>query len=192
MTIVILAAGASRRMGRQKLLLPVDGRPMIAHAIEAASAWPTVVVAGNAVALALAAASVRIIHNDAPERGMTHSLALANAAIDANGPIAVVLADVPDVTAAHIAAVVSHYDDSTDVVVPRCANRLTHPVVFGPRARRNIAMLPDGDTIKLLRDDPELRRRIVDIARAAPNDIDTPSDYARRIGRDGTDDKSSP
>jgi CTP:molybdopterin cytidylyltransferase MocA len=116
---------------------------------------------------------------------MAHSLALADAVIDADGPIAVLLADLPDITGADVAAVVSNYDDSTDVVVPRCGNRLTHPVIFGPRARRNIALLPDGDTIKQLRDDPGLRRRIIDIAHMAPNDIDTPSDYAARIGRDG-------
>ena len=47
MTIVILAAGASRRMGRQKLLLPIDGQPMIERAVAAAAAWPTVVVTSD-------------------------------------------------------------------------------------------------------------------------------------------------
>lgn len=192
MTIVILAAGASQRMGRQKLLLPLGGRPMIAHAIAAASAWPTVVVTGSEVEPMLAALPVRIVRNDAAERGMTHSLALADAAIEANGPIAILLADLPDITAADIAAVIAHYDDSIDVVVPRYGDRLGHPVVFGPRARRKIAALPDGDTIKQLRDDPALRRRIVDSARGVPHDIDTPSDYARRLGQDGTAHQSSP
>src|SRR5579859_3814447 len=49
---VILAAGSSSRMGggRHKLLLPLDGRPVLAHVIEAAlasQAGPIVVVLGH-------------------------------------------------------------------------------------------------------------------------------------------------
>jgi molybdenum cofactor cytidylyltransferase len=49
---VILAAGSSSRMGggRHKLLLPLDGRPVLAHVIEAAlasQARPIVVVLGH-------------------------------------------------------------------------------------------------------------------------------------------------
>ena len=74
-------------MGRQKLLEPIDGRSLIQRALDASAAWPTVVVASDAVAAALAAApartGLRVVRNDEPERGMNHSLALADAAIDA-------------------------------------------------------------------------------------------------------------
>ena len=33
---LVLAAGTSSRMGRQKLLLPLGGRPLVAHAVDAA------------------------------------------------------------------------------------------------------------------------------------------------------------
>jgi molybdenum cofactor cytidylyltransferase len=183
MTIVILAAGAARRMGSQKLLLPIDGRPMIAHVIDAAAGWPLVVVAGAGVEPFLAAAAVRIVRNAAPERGMSHSLALADASIAPSEPVAVLLADLPDITPAAIAAVIGAYDETIDVVVPRSGATFGHPVVFGPRARRKIAALPDGDTIKAVRDDPSLRRRIVAADRSALTDIDTPDDYRKRIDR---------
>jgi CTP:molybdopterin cytidylyltransferase MocA len=186
MTIVILAAGAALRMGTQKLLLPIDGRPMIQRVVDAAAAWPVVVVAGDEVASALRSMPVRVVRNTAPERGMSHSLMLGNAVIDEAGPIAILLADLPDLTPAAIADVIAAYDDGIDVVVPRCGERFVHPVVFGPRARRKIAALPDGDTIKRLRDDPSLRRRLVQADAAALRDIDTPGDYRARIGsRDG-------
>jgi len=183
MTIVILAAGAARRMGSQKLLLPIDGRPMIAHAIAAAARWPRVVVAGSGLAPALESSRVLVVRNDAPERGMSHSLALADAAIARSEPIAVLLADLPDITPAAIAAVVDAYDEDVDVVVPRYREAFVHPVVFGPRARRKIAALPDGDTIRSLRDDTSLHRRIVTVDCNVGTDIDTPGDYRKRVRR---------
>ncbi len=180
MTIVILAAGASRRMGRQKLLLPIDGQPMIERAITASANWPTVVVAGVEVAAALAASPVRIVLNREPERGMSHSLKLGDRAIAGDEAIAVLLADLPDISHSIIAAAIEAYDDTIDVVVPRCGENFAHPVIFGPLARRRIAALPDGDTIKRLRDDPRMRRRVIEVEPGAMRDIDTPGDYLAR------------
>ena len=168
-------------MGRQKLLEPIDGRPMIRRAVDAAAGWPTVVVASAAVAELLRDAAVRIVRNDEPDRGMSHSLRLADAAIAPDEPIAVLLGDLPDCDARAIARVVDAYDAAADVVVPRVGTRLGHPVVFGPAARARIAALPDGDALHTLRDDPGLRRRIVDVADAAAfEDIDTEADLAAR------------
>jgi len=173
-------------MGRQKLLEPVDGRPMIRRAVDAAARWPTVVVASAPVAAALRDAVVRIIPNDEPERGMSRSLQLADAAIAPGEPIAVLLADLPDCDEAAIARVVDAYDASVDVVVPRAGTRFGHPVVFGPAARRKIAALPEGDTLQQLRDDPALRCRIVDVPDAeAFTDIDTAAELAARLAREG-------
>ena len=96
-TVVVLAAGVSRRMGRQKLLLPIDGVAIVTRVVAACEAWPTVVVVSDAtVAQALARADARIVHNAAPERGMNHSLALADAVIRRDEAIAVMLGDLPD------------------------------------------------------------------------------------------------
>lgn len=46
---ILLAAGASERMGQPKQLLPIAGQPLVAHAAAAAlasPAWPVVVVLG--------------------------------------------------------------------------------------------------------------------------------------------------
>lgn len=184
MTIVILAAGRAARMGRQKLLLPIEGETLIARAVAAAAGWPTVVVAGAEVARALGGAAVRVVRNDAPELGMRRSLALADASIDPTEPIAVFPADLPDCDRTTLARVIDAYDPTVDVVFPRRGERAGHPVVFGPDARAKIAALADGDTLRLLRDDPTLRRRTVEVTGdAAFTDIDTPADYAARIGR---------
>jgi molybdenum cofactor cytidylyltransferase len=182
MNVVILAAGRAQRMGRQKLLLPIDGRPMLVRVIDAAAAWPTVVVAAPDIATVLRDAPVRIVRNESPERGMTHSLRLANEAVPIDEPMAVLLGDLPDITRADIARVIAAYDESIDIVVPRAGDLPAHPVVFGPFARTKIAALPDGDTLRDLRDDPSLRRRVLDVDTALA-DIDTPEDYASRATR---------
>ena len=175
-------------MGRQKLLERIDGRSLIARAVEAAAAWPTVVVASDAVAAELAAtglaARVRVVCNAEPERGMNRSLALADAAIAAGEPIAVLLADLPDCDATTIARVLGAYDESVDVVVPQAGERFGHPVVFGPAARRAIAELGDGDGLNRVRDAAGLRRRIVPVDDPrAFDDIDTEAELAARIAR---------
>src|SRR3954462_4061434 len=77
---VILAAGASTRMGQPKQLLPLDGQPLIVRAVEAAlqsSAWPVVVVLGaNAAAIrpALAKLPVLVAESSAWAEGMAASI----------------------------------------------------------------------------------------------------------------------
>jgi len=182
MTIVILAAGSARRMGQQKLLMPIDGRTMIERVIAAARAWPIVIVAGDDVALALGPTPFCIARNASPGRGMSHSLKLGNALVPDAEPIAVLLADLPDIGSASISRVIDAYDDSVDIVVPRYGEAFAHPVIFGPRARQKITALDDGDTIARIRDDASLRRRMVETDQTALADIDTPAEYSRRIG----------
>ena len=66
---IVLAAGASRRMGRCKALLPLGGRPLVAWQVErlAQVADGVVVVAGPQLAAVTAAVAgieaVRVVHN---------------------------------------------------------------------------------------------------------------------------------
>jgi len=184
-TVVVLAAGSALRMGRQKLLLPVDGTPLVARVVRACEAWSTVVVVSDpAVAALLERTGARIVHNDAPERGMNRSLALADAVVRRNEAIAVMLGDLPDCDAVAVARVINAYDATTDVVVPQTGRRIGHPVVFGPRARARIGGLPDGDGLREIRDDPAFTKRIVEgIDAGAFTDIDTEADYVERTTR---------
>lgn len=176
-------------MGRPKLLERIGGRTLIARALAAAGSRPVVVVASAAVAAELeasgAADRVRVVRNDEPDRGMNHSLRLADEAVAPGEAIAVLLADLPDCDAAAVDRVVNAYDAESDVVVPRAGERFGHPVIFGPAARRAIATLGDGDGLHRVRDAADLRRRVVavDDARAF-DDIDTDADLSARAARD--------
>lgn len=162
--------------GRQKLVERFRGRPMIEYAIEASHEWAPVVVGSEAVTHFLAGRrDIETIVNEAPQRGMAHSLALADAALPRNAPLIVLLGDKPLVTQAFIARVCAFAKDA-DVTYPvhELSGEPGHPVVFSARAREKIRELPDGDSLKRLRDDPSLTRRILKTRdRAAFFDVDT-------------------
>lgn len=173
---VVLAAGESKRMGAQKLLMPYRGRTMIEHALAAAASWEPIVVAGAQIAAHLRdRPDLEIVRNADPQRGMTHSLSLANTAADADAALIVLLGDKPLVTPQLISRICEGLGDA-DVAFPvhPKTHEPGHPVVFAPRARTMIAALPDGDSLRSLRDDPALRRREIETEdRGAYVDIDT-------------------
>lgn len=175
-------------MGTQKLLLEVGGLTLLERALAATADYPRVIVAGPAVAHALAALpGLQVVVNDEPERGMAHSLRLAEAVAPAGAALAVVLADTPFVDADLVRAVVAARGDA-DVAFPVSAGRPGHPVVFGPRPRRALAELADGDTLRDLRSDPRWVRVEVPVADDRPFvDVDTPADIerARQLGTAG-------
>src|SRR6202044_3643833 len=69
--VVILAAGTSSRVGRQKLLMDFRGRALIEYAIAAAQRWNPIAVVGADVAEYLDGRDdVTLVRNDSPARGM--------------------------------------------------------------------------------------------------------------------------
>lgn len=158
---IILAAGTSERIGKQKLLMEFRGRTLIEYAIDAASRWNPIVVAGAEVALHLEdRPGLVLLRNDEPKRGMAHSLALADRFLPAEASMIVLLGDKPLMTPASIETILRSARDA-DVVYPVYAGEPGHPVWLSRRARRRIATLPPGDTLRLLRADSHLTARIV-------------------------------
>jgi molybdenum cofactor cytidylyltransferase len=164
----------------QKLMMPFRGRPLIEFSIEAAARWKPVVVAGRDVALYLAGRTeIELIRNDEPERGMSHSLALANRAIDEELAIAVLLADKPLVSE-RLVELVFDAARGADVTYPQRDGEPGHPVVLSPHARRLIDALPPGDTLRLLRAHSEFGARAVETTdEGAFFDIDTIDAFQR-------------
>ena len=173
---VILAAGESRRMnGPQKLLMPFRDIPMIEYAIRAAHEWDPLVIASPAVAKYLNHRKhVAVLVNEHPEKGMSHSLRIADNALPGEVPLLVLLGDKPLVTPELIQAV-CEASAQADIAQPQRNGEPGHPVYFSWKARGRIAALPPGDSLRLLRNDPRLRQVRLEIAdEGAYFDINTP------------------
>lgn len=178
LTVVILAAGLSERFGSQKLLHKLEmNDTLFERAIRAAGTFDTVVVCSDATLPLAHALHARAIVNREPERGMSHSLRLANTAIDRDRPILVIPADLLLIEPHHLADLAALADD-IDVVHPiRSDGTPGHPVYFSFRARAMIADLEDNEPIATLRDHPALTRRTVAIDADWPyRDVDERSD----------------
>jgi CTP:molybdopterin cytidylyltransferase MocA len=152
-----------------------SGETLLARSIRACTGFPTIVVCSPEL-LASVAPTTAIV-NDRPELGMTHSLRLADAVIDASNAIAVLPADLASIAPENVRAVAAAAEGA-DVTFPRRADGTPgHPVIFSPYARSFVATLADGDSIRTLRDRDGLKRRPLPIDDDWPyRDVDRISD----------------
>nr|WP_285674057.1 nucleotidyltransferase family protein [Limibaculum sp. NKW23] len=186
----MLAAGSARRMGgRDKLLEPVAGRPLLAQVAAAAlasGAEETVAVlrpGDGPRAAALAGLPLRRVENPRAADGMGTSLAAGLAALapDADA-VLVLLADMPEVTADGIDRLIAAFDpeEGREIVRATAADGTPgHPVLFGRRFFEALGGLGgDRGARELV---AEHRDFVVEVAlpgQAALTDLDTPEAWA--------------
>jgi molybdenum cofactor cytidylyltransferase len=189
---IVLAAGRSRRMGTQKLLLPWGDRPLIAHVVDQLLLSPVdrvLVVTGQdnqRIAQALAGRDVDLIINPDPASEMLDSVRCGLRAAPAQATAALVtLGDQPEITPELVARVVRAWHTSRrGIVVPTYQGRRGHPLLVSmDYARLILSAFDDCGLRGLLAAHPD------DIQEADfPNagvleDIDGPEDYRRALGR---------
>jgi molybdenum cofactor cytidylyltransferase len=140
---LVLAAGQSRRMGRQnKLLAPVDGKPLVAHMVDAvlgSRAGPVIVVTGHeeaAVRAALGGRRVIWAHNPDFAQGLSTSLKAGLDALpeDVEG-VLVALGDMPRVKSAQIDRLIAAFNpvEGRAIMVPTVRGKRGNPVLFASR-----------------------------------------------------------
>jgi len=179
---VLLAAGRATRMGFAKAFTPLEGIAPLARIARTLGDREFVVVTSRAdapQAESLAPNATAYVTNDEPERGMNHSLGCALAEIAADRSIGVLLADMPWISSETLTGVETLLDGNADVAYPVDATgAIGHPVIFAASARSRLEALPDGDTIRSVRDEASLRRAHVAVADpGAFIDLDRPSDW---------------
>jgi len=184
-TGIILAAGASRRLGRPKQLLEFQGKPLLQHAIDNARASrldQIVLVLGanrDRVEEAVDSAGLRIVENPDFAAGQSTSLIAGVNAVDADvAGVLFLLGDQPGVTSQTIDAELAAFDgDPAAIVMTSWRGKPSHPVLLG-RGYFGALRGLTGDTgarpiIAGARD----RVRLVDSDRPVPRDVDTEDDY---------------
>lgn len=189
MDAILLGAGLSKRMGRQKLLLPFGGRTVIETVIDnlrGAGIARICAVLSREVAEALLRmpAGVEARVNEAPERGQSSSLAIGLEMLGEGRDFCIMLADLPLATPEAIAALARRFEalpPEKTLLAPCRGGVFGHPMFYRAIWRerfRNAQGDAGGRKIVALYE-PEIERA------EAPDchfkDMDTPEDYAERV-----------
>jgi molybdenum cofactor cytidylyltransferase len=193
---VVLAAGRSSRMGeRMKLLLDIDGMPMIRRTVGnviAIDPVETVVVTGHRaeeVEAALDRLPIRIVRNPRHAEGQPTSAAAGVRALTRHcNAVMVVLGDQPLVGPDELRALVAAYRqlDGGSILVPHHNGQRGNPIIF---AARHIPSIVSGGLNvgcrKLIDTHPDEVAKVEFASEAFTLDCDTPEDYEELIARLG-------
>jgi len=186
---VVLAAGSSRRMGRPKQLLQIDGRPLleVVAAMACESRLDDVVVVLGAAADEIQERThlgrARVIFNPDHASGMASSLRLGLTALSPRVDRAVViLGDQPDISAALLNQLLDLQASSGMPAAALEFEGVTHPPVVLARELWADVMALEGDVgcRAVIRGKPEQVARLPhSTGHHHPIDVDTPEDYER-------------
>ncbi|MEU5781568.1 nucleotidyltransferase family protein [Micromonospora lupini] len=187
---LLLAAGAGRRLGRPKALLPYRGRLLVDHAaaiLTAAGCQPVVVVLGAQADQVRARTRLPdVVLNDDWATGMGSSLRAGLSALTASAAVAVVvtLVDMPDLTPAAVRRVARDATADALAVATYADGRRGHPVLLGRDHWAGVTESAVGDrgARDYLRAQGEAVRLVPCADVADDTDVDLPEQAARLPG----------
>lgn len=185
---IVLAAGKSSRMGTNKLLADIAGKPMIRHtteAVAAAGADKLIVVTGRdntEVTAALTGLPFTAVHNPDYADGLSTSLHTGLAQVGDADAALICLGDMPRVSMAVIARLIAAFNPSENraICVPVFGGKRGNPVLWSARyfdAMRDLT--GDKGARELLNDFSEDVVEVAMLDDAVLDDIDTPEALAR-------------
>ena len=187
---VVLAAGMAVRMGRQKLLLPLAGKPMLAHVLEVVAAAPfasRVVVIGEpqeALAALCREQGIPSVFNEKRQSGQASSVRLGLSELpgDLDG-VVFFQGDQPLLTESLVKRMLEAFHqlrDSKAILVPMHAGVLRSPILFGADWLEELALLKeDCGGKELVRRYPEYVRTLPWAEHFVFEDADTWEEYLR-------------
>jgi molybdenum cofactor cytidylyltransferase len=203
---IVPAAGRSTRMGRPKMLLPIDGQTLIARVVTAlysGGVHRVIVVAppadapeGPEIASESARAGAAVVVPPARPAEMRDSVEIGLAALADGAPVARVVispGDTPGITPDLVARLLARAEQSPrSIVVPACAERRGHPVVLPWELAALVPKLPpDLGVNTLARLHPGCLVELPVPAEDLAGDVNTPDDLLRwRLERSDDDHKA--
>ncbi len=193
-TAIVLAAGASRRLGRPKQLLDYDGAPLLSATLNTAR---EVGVPQVVVALGGAAAEIRervdltgldVALNPDFESGCASSIRSALGLVDeAASGVVLMLGDQPGLSVQAVRALVREASGSS-VGVCEYDDGLGHPLWFARSLFARLAALHGDKAVWKLVDEArrgDLDLTVIRVPGPIPRDIDTWSDYVALVSQFG-------
>jgi molybdenum cofactor cytidylyltransferase len=186
---VILAAGQSSRMGRNKLLLPHDGKPLICHVVDQALSLGLPEVA---VVIGHQADNIRQAIGDRPVRfvvapdyaaGMSASLKAGIAGLPASIDAALILlGDMPQISRPLLQRLIGAYNpvEGRAIILPVHEGKRGNPVLWDRRFFDSMQRLAgDVGARHLIGEHGDLVAEVPVDDVAVLRDIDTPEAYAQ-------------
>ena len=188
---VVLAAGLSRRMGVQKLLLPFGGKTVIAHIVDqllASTVDEVHVVMGHQAERISAELSGRvfsIVNNPNYKSGMLSSVrcGLQNLPEKCRA-VMVALGDQPSITTGLIDQMLQSFATTEkSILVPLYKGKRGHPILFSMLYRDDILTQYDDIGLRgLLHSHPNDIHELAVSNSSVLCDMDYPEDYQRELG----------
>ena len=181
LTIVIPAAGASSRMGgADKLLITIDGVPLVRRtALRALAACPQVLITlrenDGARLQVLHDLPVQIV--PIPDAAIGLSASLRRAAAQGQGRLMILPADMPDLTPEDLTLLIQSSNAAPDALWRACGDDGTpgHPVIFPANLRAAFATLHgDHGARPILQANAHRLQTLVLPGQNALTDLDTP------------------
>ena len=199
---ILLAAGASTRFGSPKLLVQIDGEPLLLRTVRAflsAGVDELVVVTGaeaellrkvmkgtgkREVGTASGRTDVRLVENPHWAAGMFSSVKTGlRAASQKATRITISPADLPFLRSGSLRRLLdaSEKTDEKTLVVPTHAQRRGHPLVIPAALRERILAWPDTARLNLLFDEKDLSvLHLEGFDETILHDVDRPQDLQTR------------
>lgn len=190
--LVLLAAGASKRMGRPKLALPVEGKPMLLKALDVYRACPfdrirVVLPPGARVSLP-DDSRIERVENARAEEGISTSIRAGLSGLEDREVelVGIALADLPLVRPETVRRLIDVFEaERSEAVYPIEGGEQGHPVLWGAAALPALRSLTGDRGARALLDRYREEARALAVPvddRGVRLDIDTPRDYANAVG----------
>jgi molybdenum cofactor cytidylyltransferase len=189
---IVLAAGRSRRMGTQKLVLPFGGKALIAHIVDQLLQSKVdrvvCVVAGadaKAITEALGDRKLTAVANPDPAAEMLSSVRCGFAALPPECKAALIaLGDQPSIAPALVDRLIGQFRSGKwGIVVPFHDGHRGHPILISTTYRNEILSRHDDTGLRGLLDAHEDDVLKLPCDASVLDDMDYPEDYRRALAR---------
>jgi molybdenum cofactor cytidylyltransferase len=186
LSAVILAAGMARRMGREKVLLTVDGEPLLRRVVRevVALGLSEILVIANehnraAVFAALSDLPVQVLTNAQADEGIGTSIALAASSVAATSQALLLLqGDQPFVERGMLRTLIAEWKrGSPDFVASSYAGVVTTPVLFARHIFDELRALRGDRGARSVLERHSNAGRVLEFPAWRGLDVDTPEDY---------------
>jgi len=188
-TGLILAAGASRRLGEPKQLLAYRGRTLLDATLSAARACGfdqllvTLGAAGAQVRTAVDLGNAEVVENPEYSTGCSSSIAAALRSVDSRADgLVLLLGDQPGIKPSDVARLTA--DAKGSMAVCRYDDGLGHPMWFRRHMFTELSQLHGDKAVWRLLHSGQYEVREVPVEGAVPVDVDTWQDYEALLADD--------